>query len=142
MDCAYSCLVCVRSALPETRLSPTPAGLVGFLDAEGFLNIVGRASEAIPGARAHPRIVEEAAHAHPELKECALVAVGGEPVLACSARRGASLTAAKVEKALEGELDPASRPARVVVIDGDLPRSAAGKVLRGGVAQSLAGRTF
>jgi fatty-acyl-CoA synthase len=105
-------------------------GDVGFVDAEGYLNVLGRGAEMLAGVAEHPRVVEEAGHEHPGVKECALVEVDGQPVLACSARRGRRLDAADVERTLAGSLPPDSRPARAAVTQGDLPRSAAGKIVR------------
>jgi acyl-CoA synthetase (AMP-forming)/AMP-acid ligase II len=111
-------------------------GDLGFLDADGYLNVVGRASEALSSG-AHPREVEEAAHRHPGLKECALVELGGESVLACSARRGRELYAGALRRLLAERLADAEVPGRVEVLAGDLPRSGAGKVLRAEVRRTL-----
>ena len=112
-------------------------GDVGFVDEAGFLSIVGRASAAVPGFPAHPREVEELAHGHEALKECALVESGGAPALVYSCRRGRSLAGKEIESFLAGKLPPGCPPVRCLELAGDLPRSAAGKVVREGVRAAL-----
>jgi len=112
-------------------------GDVGFWSEDEFLNIVGRASERIAGFALHPRQVEEAAHAHDLLKECALVASAAGPTLAYSVRRGRDLGAEELERFLAGRL-PAGTPAvRAQRWAGNLPRSAAGKVVRGQIRNAV-----
>ncbi len=123
-------------------------GDVGFRDELGYLNVVGRAAEAVPGLALHPREIEEAAHAHGALKECALVAPpedggggrGGGAVLAYSVRFERELDPAELARHLAARL-PAEAAAAVRPLrwPGDLPRSAAGKIVRGRIRVSATG---
>lgn len=99
----------------------------GFLDADGYLNVLGRADERVPGVAAHPREIEELAHQCEAVKECALVAgPDSRPVLVCSRRKTAAVTP-EARRFLAGSVPGG----RVTFADGDLPRSAAGKIVRG-----------
>jgi fatty-acyl-CoA synthase len=121
---------------PELTAAATRDGFfrtgdIGFRDEAGFLSVVGRAAESIPGLALHPREAEEAAHANEALKECALVASASGATLTYSVRRGRELAAEELERFLAGRL-PAGTPAvRAQRWAGDLPRSAAGKIVRG-----------
>jgi len=105
-------------------------GDLGFVDEDGFLNVLGRASEVPPGISGHPRTVEEAAHRHAALKECALVATEEGTTLFCSVRRGRELSPGELDSTVAEQLPARSRPQSVRVVAGDLPRSAAGKLAR------------
>lgn len=114
-------------------------GDIGFWEEGGLLDVVGRAAESLPGFPLHPREVEEAAHAHPAVKECALVAAaGGPPTLAYSLRRGRELGEAELADFLAGRLPAGARPANCVCLASNLPRSVAGKIVRGQVQAALA----
>ncbi|HOX05788.1 MAG TPA: AMP-binding protein [Planctomycetota bacterium] len=106
-------------------------GDIGFRDEAGYLSVIGRKAESVQGLALHPREVEEAAAAHESLKECALVAAPPGPTLAYSVRRGRELPEPEIERFLAARL-PAGTPAILASRwSGDLPRSAAGKVVRG-----------
>lgn len=115
-------------------------GDIGFWDEAGFLNVVGRAVERVSGFDLHPREVEELAHAHPTIKECALVEAGKQVVLAYSARRDGRLSDEELERFLTERLPEGAAPVRCARFDGDLPRSAAGKILRRQVRAAIEGR--
>lgn len=115
-------------------------GDIGFWDEAGFLNVVGRAVETVSGFDLHPREVEELAHAHPAIKECALVEAGKRVVLAYSARRGGQLSEEELERFLAERLPKGAAPARCARFDGDLPRNAAGKIVRRYVRAAIEGR--
>jgi len=105
-------------------------GDIGFWDEAGYLNVIGRASELIPGFPLHPREVEEIAHSHSAIKECALVEADGKTVLAYSVRRDHELSEAGLVTFLSSRLPAAALPARCARFVGDLPRSAAGNIVR------------
>lgn len=108
----------------------------GFFGKDGFLHVIGRASERISGLAEHPREIEELAHAHPSVKECALVAIDGSSVLAYSLRRGRDLAEADLENFIASRSTSAKKIS-CRLFPGDLPRSAAGKIVRGRIAAEL-----
>jgi fatty-acyl-CoA synthase len=112
------------------REGPFPTGDVGYLDDQGRLNIAGRASEMIPGLAVHPREIEEVVHRHPAVKECAVVESDGETVLVCSVRSGRAVAEGELAAFLAGRIDRRLMPDRAVCVEGDLPRSPAGKIER------------
>lgn len=112
-------------------------GDVGYVDAAGYLNIVGRASEAIDGLAPHPREVEEAAHAHPAVKECALLKLGGRPTLVYSLRRGQGVEARALGAFVAERAGLGEGALSCLQWTGDLPRSAAGKIVRGQMVSAL-----
>jgi fatty-acyl-CoA synthase len=108
-------------------------GDVGFFDEEGYLNILGRQSDRVEGVAPHPREIEEVIAAHPAVKECALVDVDGAAVLAYSTRRGRQVSDEELRDLLAGRLPEVSLD-RIIGIEGDLPRTGAGKIVRSALA--------
>lgn len=103
-------------------------GDLGYFDGEGILNVLGRISDMLPGEEAHPRETEERAHACPGVKECALILENGGPVLVYSERSACTVDEDTLRQILS-ESGMRRMPA-LRKTDGDLPRSAAGKVVR------------
>jgi len=117
-------------------------GDVGSLDGSGRLTLVGRASDLIisGGYNVYPREVELAIDRAPGVDESAVVGVpdpdlGEVVVAAVVARPGATVAEADVLAACEG-LARFKRPRRVVVV-GELPRNAMGKVQKAALRQLL-----
>jgi acyl-CoA synthetase (AMP-forming)/AMP-acid ligase II len=127
-------------------------GDVGEFDPDGYLRLVGRASELIitGGYNVYPREVEDAILAHPDVVDAAVVGVAddtwGERVVAFVVlREGAahdepglgtapgSLDAA-MKAHLTERLAPYKHPRSWTVLDS-LPRNAMGKVLRADLPQ-------
>lgn len=128
----------VGGGAPDRAGGFVSVGDVGYLDAEGWLFLVGRETDyvSVGGAKFHPSEVERVLAAHPDVAEVAVVPVaharlGQVPVAyvvlvpgitADSAVRGLGAFARE-------QLPPVRRPVRFRVIP-ELPRNAAGKVLR------------
>ncbi|MFN8167857.1 MAG: AMP-binding protein [Candidatus Nanopelagicales bacterium] len=116
-------------------------GDIGELDDDGYLRLVGRASDLIitAGYNVYPREVEDVVRDHPAVLDVAVVglpdATWGETVAAFVVLRpdGADVAREELEQGLaalvEGRLAAYKRPRRWVVVD-ELPRNAMGKVRR------------
>ncbi len=118
------------------------SGDLGFVDADGWLNVTGRLKEVIrSGAKSVlPGEVEDALRSHPAVDECAVVGLPdrewGEVVTAAVVlRAGAApvdetaLVAQLIEHCAE-RLSSFKKPRQVAFFD-ELPKSHYGKVLRG-----------
>ncbi|MBW2396173.1 MAG: AMP-binding protein [Deltaproteobacteria bacterium] len=109
-------------------------GDVGSLDAEGRLQLAGRASDMIisGGLNIYPKEIELCLDEAPEIGESAVVGLPdsdfGEQVAAFVVPApGASLEEADVQRAVEGRLARFKHPKRVFIV-ASLPRNAMGKV--------------
>lgn len=120
-------------------------GDYGYLDTEGWLHILDRKANLIrrEGRVIYPRLVEEAIHDHPAVKEACLVDGGAQGVvLSISLRRAwrdrvASLAFAEELRAfLRGRIEDWQMPDRVRLY-AELPRSYLCKVLHREVRASL-----
>ncbi len=126
---------------PDLTAAAVPDGFfrtgdLGFLDEEGFLNVEGRAADSIPQLAVHPRRLEERAHALPGVKESAVVLLDGEPVLCCSLRADSSASVGEISDLLTRDF--ADLPdLKISVLETDLPRSAAGKIVRRELANRI-----
>ncbi len=109
-------------------------GDLGALDPDGYLRIVGRAKELVisGGQNVHPREVEEALCAHPDVTEAAVVgtpsAEWGELVTAYLVSRR-ELTLDEVRRHLADRLAPYKHPRQLHRVP-ELPRNALGKLQR------------
>ncbi len=106
---------------------------LGYVDADGFLYLTGRADDAIVsgGEKIDPLEVERALRAHPAVADAAVLAVAdprlGQSVAAIVVLRpGAHFD---VDVDLNEHLPRFSRPRQVVVV-GAIPRNAMGKLDR------------
>jgi len=111
-------------------------GDLGRLDADGFLHIVGRASELIirGGENVYPREIEETLLAHPAVAEAAVVGAAdplyGEVAWAFLAPRpGAHLDEAQVLAWCATHLADFKRPVHIVFMPA-LPKGPTGKLLK------------
>ena len=111
-------------------------GDLGRLDADGYLYIVGRKKEMIVrgGMNVYTDDVEAALQAHPDVVEAAVAGVPhdvlGEDVAAWVVLRpGSGATAEAVVDCARQTLADYKVPRRVVVV-GELPRNASGKVVK------------
>jgi long-chain acyl-CoA synthetase len=129
-------------------------GDLGFVDADGFVHITGRAKNLIvlqSGKNVQPEEVEAALHASPLFAEATVVGIpasrdrgsGSEEVCAVvvpCAPMEQDDAAAEVARACAG-LSGYKRPTAVVVSDGELPKSAKRSILRSAVAALAAAAT-
>ena len=125
----------------KTRVTIDDAGWVhtgdlGYLDADGYLFLAGRANDLIirGGENIAPEEVEAVLYEHPAVAEAAAAGVPdqewGERVFAAAVLRdGAAATEDELRAFCAERLPATKRPERVIVVD-DLPRTSTGKVVR------------
>jgi malonyl-CoA/methylmalonyl-CoA synthetase len=126
-----------RPELRDSEFTPDGwfrTGDLGRFDADGYLELVGRAKDLVisGGLNVHPKEVEAALEELPGVAEAAVVGVPdddlGEAVTAVVvAEPGADLDPAEVRIAVRQRLAGFKVPRTVVVLD-QLPRNAMGKV--------------
>ncbi|GAA5928967.1 hypothetical protein JCM1841_006433 [Sporobolomyces salmonicolor] len=123
------------------------SGDLGYLDEDGFLYIADRAKDIIirSGENISSVSVENAIFQHDAVKEVAVVPVPcevrGEEIAAVivlhhhssSSRRAEPPTEHSVQALVASQLPKHCVPALVVFAEGELPRNATGKVLKGEV---------
>ncbi|MBU6259954.1 MAG: AMP-binding protein [Burkholderiales bacterium] len=119
------------------------SGDLARVDAEGYVEVVGRSRELIisGGENIHPAEIEQLVDIWPGVAECAVVAApdprwGEVPVLALVARGGAAVDVAGLRAMLEVRLARFKQPRRIVVVAA-LPRTALGKLQRAALAAQL-----
>ncbi|MFC4947618.1 class I adenylate-forming enzyme family protein [Pseudonocardia sp. GCM10023141] len=112
-------------------------GDLARLDDEGFIHVVDRAKDVLirGGENIYCAEIEAAVYEHPAVAECAVLGVphevlGEEVGAAVRLRRGETLTAAELREFLTGRIGAFKIPAHVWFLDAELPRNAAGKVLK------------
>ena len=115
----------------------------GQLDADGFLTLTGRLKEIINrgGEKVSPREIDDELLKHPGVDQAVAFAIPdptlGEAVgVAVVPRDGFSLTEPELRRYLRERLAPFKVP-RSVVILGEIPKGATGKVQRVGLAAKL-----
>jgi fatty-acyl-CoA synthase len=118
-------------------------GDLGRVDAQGYYEIVGRATDRIisGGENIDPCEIEQIASADPAVAEAAVVGVadaqwGEVPVLAVVLRPAAVADWSALRAALDAKLARFKHPRRIVVLDA-LPKTALGKVRKTELAQHL-----
>ncbi len=111
-------------------------GDLGLMDADGFLYFVGRLKEVISvhGYKVYPRAVEDAIRLHPAVIDVAVIGVpdatrGQVPKAYVVLAKGTQLSEDGLQAFLADKLSPLEIP-RFFEFRGDLPKSAAGKVLK------------
>ena len=112
---------------------------------DGLIEVVGRSKELIicGGENIHPAEIENLLSGHAAVAECAVIGVpdskwGEVPVLVVVPRPGQCLDGAALLATLQGRLARFKWPRRVVVT-GDLPKTALGKLQRALLVQRLEG---
>jgi len=120
-------------------------GDLGRIDAQGYVELAGRAKDLIisGGLNVYPAEVEAVFEALPDVGEVAVIGVPhpdfGEAVVAVlAAGPGARLDAAAVADAARAELAAYKRPKHVALVDA-LPRNAMGKIEKAALRQRFAG---
>jgi fatty-acyl-CoA synthase len=122
---------------PERRGGFLSTGDLGYLDADGFLHIVGRADDmvVVGGENVHPGEVEHILRELPDVEDAAVLGVDdpemGE-VLSAFVVGSASVEALRA--ACEAELASYKVPRHFEQVE-ELPRTATGKVLRRDLAE-------
>ncbi|RZL96793.1 MAG: acyl-CoA synthetase [Variovorax sp.] len=112
-------------------------GDLGWIDAQGRLNLTGRSKDLIirSGHNIDPKTIEDALGAHPAVQLCAAVgapdAYAGElPVAFATLVPGASVTEAELLAFTSGRVDEApARPKSVRIID-TMPMTNVGKIYK------------
>jgi fatty-acyl-CoA synthase len=110
-------------------------GDLATMDADGYLNIVGRIKDLVirGGENVYPREVEEFLYTHPDIADVQVIGVPdaryGEELMAWIVLRAGAepLTAASVREFCEGRLAHYKIPRYVHVVDG-FPMTVTGKV--------------
>ena len=121
-----------------------PTRDVGYLDAEGFLFLDGRADDVIVrgGENISPGEVEDVLLAHPLVDEAAVVAVAdekwGEAVGAVVVCKGQRPEESELCELVRAQLRSSRVPSRVLFLDA-LPYNETGKLLRRVLRDQIAG---
>lgn len=112
------------------------SGDLGYVDEDGYLYIVGRKKDMIVrgGQNVYPDDVEAVLHAHPGVREAAVIGVPhevlGEDLAAfIVVRQGAEVTRDDLAGFARTRLADYKVPRKIVFLD-ELPRNANGKVLK------------
>jgi fatty-acyl-CoA synthase len=120
------------------------AGDMGYLDAQGCLQIVGRNKDMIisGGENIYPAEIENALASFAGVAECAVVGLPDErwgevPVLVLVKATGQTLQTQAVMAHLQAQIARFKLPRRVVLLE-QLPKSALGKVQKAVLQQQLA----
>jgi len=113
----------------------------GTVDEEGYFIFRGRGALVINtgGEKVYPEEVEDILRAHPAVRDCAVVGVPdprwGEAVTALiEPKPGRNLSSEEVIEFCRGKMAGFKKPKHVVIVD-ELPRTAAGKLVRPGLKQ-------
>ncbi|MEY2472305.1 MAG: steroid-24-oyl-CoA synthetase [Actinomycetota bacterium] len=113
------------------------SGDLGRLDEEGFLYIEDRAKDMVlrGGENVYSAEVEAAIYEHPAVYEAAVFGVpherlGEEVAAVICVRDGESLDAETLQAYLREHLAPFKVPSKIVFTSEQLPRNAAGKILK------------
>ena len=126
---------------PEATAKGIPNGVlhtgdVGYMDADGWFYIVDRKKDQIntSGFKVWPREVEDVLYEHPSVREAAVIGVPdsyrGETVKAfVSLRPGTEATPDELIAHCKTRMAAYKYPREVVVM-GDIPKTATGKLLR------------
>jgi fatty-acyl-CoA synthase len=121
-----------RQAIDEDGWMHT--GDLAEMDAEGYVNIVGRIKDMVirGGENLYPREIEEFLYAHPDVADVQVIGVPderyGEELMAwIIPREGASLDREQVEKYCRGKIAHHKIPRYVKLVDA-FPMTVTGKV--------------
>jgi long-chain acyl-CoA synthetase len=112
------------------------SGDIGYIDKEGYVFIVDRLKDMIitGGENVYPREVEEVLFTVPEIEECAVIGLPdkewGEKVAAfIIPKAGKTISTDELKAFLKTKMAPFKVP-KVYVVTKELPKSAAGKILK------------
>lgn len=125
----------------EEPIGRLRTGDLGFLDADGFLMVTGRAKDVIirGGVNIAPLEIDNVLAAHPDVREAATVGVpdrvyGEEVVSFAAVREGSATDAETISAHCARTLPPFKRPKRVILL-ADIPKNARGKIDRAALAE-------
>ena len=120
-------------------------GDLGWIDADGRLNLTGRSKDLIirSGHNIDPKTIEDALGAHPAVQLCAAVgapdAYAGElPVAFATLRPGAVVTEAELLDFTAARVDEAPARPRAVTIIPNMPMTNVGKIYKPELRQRAA----
>jgi fatty-acyl-CoA synthase len=122
-------------------------GDLAYMDEEGYLYIVGRSKDVIisGGENIYPREIEEVISQIAGVRECAVIGLKdeywGETVCACVVVERGGPDANTVIDVCSKSLADYKKPRRVVFLE-ELPRNAAGKVLRKPLVETVEARVL
>ncbi|HMJ76946.1 MAG TPA: AMP-binding protein, partial [Iamia sp.] len=112
-------------------------GDVGRIDAEGFVYVEDRAKDLVlrAGENVSCAEVEAAVYEHPAVYEAAVFGVpherlGEEVAVAVLPKAGVALDAGELQAFVGLRIAAFKVPSKVIVVDRQLPRNAAGKILK------------
>lgn len=119
-------------------------GDAGFMDEDGYVTYLDRVGEAIelPEGRVYPAELERLLYRTPGIVDAAALAVDGQVALAVVPDPGAGPDLEVVRRRLRADL-PEWKAPRAIHLVTEIPRNAAGKILRGQlctVLRAAAGR--
>jgi acyl-CoA synthetase (AMP-forming)/AMP-acid ligase II/acyl carrier protein len=119
-------------------------GDLGYLDAEGYLFIVGRIKDVINrgGQKVAPAEVEEALLSHPDVVEAAVFSIphirlGADVAAAVVLRAKAKVTVQKLRNFARARLAGFKVPGLIRIVP-EIPKGAGGKIKRGELAAAFA----
>jgi malonyl-CoA/methylmalonyl-CoA synthetase len=138
-----------QTALEFTADGYFRTGDLGSVDADGYLSITGRSKDLIisGGYNVYPAEVETTLNQHPDISESAVIGIPhadfGEAVIAIVIARAGSepLQTVEVLAWAKARLANFKVPKRVIVA-GELPRNAMGKVLKNELRRMHADLTY
>lgn len=112
-------------------------GDLARLDDEGFCFIVGRAKEVIirGGENIYPLEIENILYQHPAITDAGVVGIphpslGEQPAAVVCLAVNCEATASDIKTWLATQIAAYKIPVKIAVLDGTLPRNAAGKVMK------------
>jgi non-ribosomal peptide synthetase component E (peptide arylation enzyme) len=117
------------------------SGDLGLIDAEGYLNIVGRKKDMIirGGQNVNPGAIEEVLLAHPAIAEVAVVPIAdvvlGERIAACVVARGEPPALESLKTMVRESGLAAWHQPELLVLLPELPRNAGGKIDKAALAR-------
>ena len=119
-------------------------GDLGRIDEEGLVYITGRLKDVVirGGENIYCAEVEAALNAHPDLLEAAAfgaphAALGEELVAVARVRPGSRLEPEELRTFAAERLAAFKVPARIAIIDAELPRTPSGKIVKRDIATTL-----
>ena len=116
-------------------------GDLGYLDADGFLMITGRAKDVIirGGVNIAPLEIDNALSSHPDIREAATIGVpdrvyGERPVSFAALRQGTIATPEDILAHCATALAEFKMPSEVILLD-EVPKNDRGKIDRGALSE-------